>query len=257
MDFYKDDTKIIADNIAKLVNIAKEGLDTLNESTFVKILFAAFIRSKNASQYKIVTQASSGGGYLDVIVYFNNRADLYELKFELKVTNRNVKKILEDALQQIYIKDYMSTIIHKISGDESKKSIKSIKLIPMLLYRIGSEADYQCQVGEVKNHTIEDARKISAEKSKGVGKNINKKKVSILVSDDEEENIKVKSDIKPNKTTKDKSKQNKEKEQKLTKESILAKLKNSYNKKDAKIIADYIISKFTNIMLPIIVLHYC
>ena len=46
------------------------------------MLFEAFTLSKDASNYKIATQAYSGNGYLDVVIYFNDRADLYEFKFD-------------------------------------------------------------------------------------------------------------------------------------------------------------------------------
>ena len=81
MDFYKDETEAIKDKFNMLANIAKLGLDAFNESTFEKLLFSAFIQTKNASKYKIATQAHSGFGYLDLIIFFPDRADLYELKF--------------------------------------------------------------------------------------------------------------------------------------------------------------------------------
>ena len=36
----------------------------------------------------------------------------------------------------------MSAVIAKVTGEKSKENIKNIKLIPMLLVKIGTEADY-------------------------------------------------------------------------------------------------------------------
>lgn len=175
LDFYNDDVEVIREAIAELANIAKKGLDTLNESTFEKILFTAFTYSKGASQYKIATQASSGEGFLDVVIYFSDRADIYELKFDSKGTVYNVDTTLKSAFDQIYKTNYMATVMHKIKEEKSKISVESIKLIPMLLHKMGSEANYQCQVGEVKEHAIKEAIEISQERTDNIGKkNIDK-----------------------------------------------------------------------------------
>ena len=79
----------------------------MNENIFEKIIFSTYIRSKNSSKYIISSQAYSGTGYLDIIIYFGDRADLYELKFELEGTIYNLKKNLEAASNQIYNKNYM------------------------------------------------------------------------------------------------------------------------------------------------------
>ena len=81
MDFYNDEIEGIKDKFNLLANIAKLELDAFNESTFEKLIFSAFIQTKNASKYKIETQAHSELGYLDMIIFFPDRADLYELKF--------------------------------------------------------------------------------------------------------------------------------------------------------------------------------
>ena len=185
LDFYNDDVEVIREAIAKLANIAKKGLDTLNESTFEKILFTAFTYSKGASQYKIATQASSGEGFLDLVIYFSDRADIYELKFDPKDTVYNVDTTLKSALDQIYKKNYMATVMHKIKEEKSKISVESIKLIPMLLHKMGSEADYQCQVGEVKEHAIKEAIEISQERTD----NISKKNIDKLTLDELKEKI--------------------------------------------------------------------
>ena len=145
INFYQDDLKVNAKNIEKLINLAKKGLEELNERTFGSIIFAAFINSKNSINYKI--GLSSGNGYLDIIMYFHDRADIYELKFILRSTIYNAEKTLQEALGQIHKKKYMSTVIERINGEESKNGINSIKLIPMLLCKMSSEADYQCKIG--------------------------------------------------------------------------------------------------------------
>ena len=145
INFYQDDLKVNAKNIEKLINLAKKGLEELNERTFGSIIFAAFINSKNSINYKI--GLSSGNGYLDIIMYFHDRADIYELKFILRSTIYNAEKTLQEALGQIHKKKYMSTVIERINGEESKNGINSIRLIPMLLCKMSSEGDYQCKIG--------------------------------------------------------------------------------------------------------------
>ena len=154
IDFYKDDLKTNAINIEKLINLAKKGLEDLNERTFGSIIFAAFLNSKNSMNYKIGLQSSSGNGYLDIIMYFHDRADIYELKFILRSTIYNAEKTLQEALGQIHKKHYMSTVIERINGEESKNGINSIKLIPMLLCKMSSEADYQCKIGSWEEYEL-------------------------------------------------------------------------------------------------------
>lgn len=81
---------MIKKSLAELANIAKKNIETLNESIFEKIIFSAFIRSIKSSDYKFGSQIYNGKGYLDFIIYFGERVDIYELKFKKKGTFDNV-----------------------------------------------------------------------------------------------------------------------------------------------------------------------
>ena len=147
IDFHNDKIETIAKHIENLINISKNRLENLNEKTFGSILLGVFLVLKNNKNYTIGMNSSSGTGYLDLIIYFEDRADIYELKFILRSTISNAEKTLKRALKQIHEKKYMSTVIEKINRENSKRDINSIKLIPMLLCKMDSEADYQCKIG--------------------------------------------------------------------------------------------------------------
>ena len=154
IDFYNDNIETISRNIEKLTNIGKKGLENFNERTFESIMLPAFILSKNSENYKIWLQSSSGNGDLDIIIYFHDRVDIYKLKFILRSTVNNAEKTLEEVLEQIHEKKYVPNAIEKINGDESKKRINSIRLIPMLLCKMDSEADYQCKIGSWEEYKL-------------------------------------------------------------------------------------------------------
>ena len=159
-DFSRGD---VSENIGKAINLVKNTYENFNEDTFKCILHTMFADSEFKNGATIAIEAYAGRGYIDVVLYLKEEAKIFELKFENNVTGDKKEQLMLTAKWQIPEQGYLSLVLRKLC-EESKKAIKQIKLTPMLLFRIGNNAPWQCEASNscVLVLTIEEAKLVES-----------------------------------------------------------------------------------------------
>jgi hypothetical protein len=214
-------------NLSELVNIAKKKFKTMNEFTFSQIVFFAFTQSHQSEEDSLTNQHHHGKkfGISDMVLYFDDRADIYEFKYQpICRNNKDINKILNKAKNQIE-KQYLNVIKSYIENDKSLKTIKQIKQIPLLLYKNSTEGNYICKIGEVSLDTINTKEETNIKLNDNIGDEY--EEVSEEENNIKEENEVIKLD-------------NNER-----KKDYVKKLKNSF--KNSEEIVNFILKNYKNI----------
>ena len=158
-NFCSDD---VSQNIGKAINLVKSTYENFNESTFKCILHRMFTSSDFKIGVTISIEAWAGRGYIDFVLYSKTEVKIIELKFLSDATDDQIKQLMETAKWQIPEQGYLSLVLRNLC-EESKKDICQIKLVPMLLFRCGNNADWQCKSNNDELVlTIEEAKLIES-----------------------------------------------------------------------------------------------
>ena len=146
VDFCDDN---LPTSLSKAMNLVSKDYENFNEDTFKCILHSIFSMSKKRDEASISIEPHTGKGYIDMVLYFHKKALIFELKFNNDTQSDRIDRILSDELYQILDKGYLKLVLSKLD-EKDKSDIQEIRLISLLLYRIGTNAEWLCKKQEIK-----------------------------------------------------------------------------------------------------------
>lgn len=105
-----------------------------------------FPLEKTIGIQELSLECKSGDGFLDVAVYYDDLAQIFELKIQNNLTEKNKNEKYDEAISQIYSREYLSQVMMKIQSEENKRNIRRVELIPAVLYKLNGNGKWLCQM---------------------------------------------------------------------------------------------------------------